>query len=64
MGFMHPANIGPPWRRMMTRKGGSLKPDFERLLASPFEHLIGAHGQPLRGGAHQAFEATVHRIYG
>ena len=63
-GFLHPANIGPPWRRMMKKKGGSLRPDFDRILELSFEHLVGAHGQFLRGGARDAFGATVRRIYG
>jgi hypothetical protein len=64
MGFMRPANIGPPWRKFMTKKGGSLQPDFERLLGLDFDHLVGAHGTPLRGGAKAALGATVERVYG
>ena len=63
MGFMRPANIGPPWLRFVTPKGGSLLPDFERLLELPFENLIGAHGQALIGGARDALRATVDRVY-
>ncbi len=64
MGFMHPANIGPPWRRMMTPKGGSLRPDFDRLLEHDFDNLIGAHGQPLLGGAKEKLRASVERVFG
>jgi hypothetical protein len=64
MGFMKPANIGPPWRKFMTKKGGSLQPDFERLLSLEFDHLVGAHGTPLRGGANAALGATVKRVFG
>ena len=64
MSFMHPANIGPFWRKLMTVEGGSLRSDFERLLELPFEHLIGGHGQPLQGGARDALRASVERVYG
>lgn len=64
MGFMHPANIGPPWKKRMTPEGGSLRPDFDRLLELPFDNLVGAHGQPLLGGAREAFRATVNRVFG
>jgi hypothetical protein len=64
MGFMHPANIGPPWKKFMTKKGGSLRPDFDRLLELPFDNLVGAHGQPLLGGAREALRATVDRVFG
>ncbi|MFT7654794.1 MAG: hypothetical protein ACI9ON_003819 [Limisphaerales bacterium] len=58
-----PAQIGPPWRKRMTPKGGSLKSDFERLAALDFSHLIGAHGQPLRDTAKQDLIATVEATY-
>ena len=64
MGFMHPANIGPPWKKMMTKPGGSLRPDFDRLLELPFDSLVGGHGQPLVGGAHEALRSTVTRVFG
>ncbi|MEQ1566092.1 MAG: hypothetical protein ABMA64_10680 [Myxococcota bacterium] len=54
-----PAQIGPPWRKRQTPPGGTLKPDFERLLELPFDHLIGGHGKPLIGGAKAALRATV-----
>ena len=63
MGFLHPMNIGPPWRKMMTKKGGSLKPDFERLAALPFEHAIGGHGDPAIGGAKAGLAATIARVF-
>ncbi|MCP4810227.1 MAG: hypothetical protein GY913_24125 [Proteobacteria bacterium] len=55
--------IGPPWRRAMTPKGGSLRGDFDRLAALSFEHVIGAHGKPLRGGAQAALVATVQATF-
>ncbi len=61
-GFMHPANIGPFWIKLMTKPGGSLKPDFDRILAHEFDHLVGAHGQPLIGGARTALTKAVARV--
>ncbi len=63
MGFMHRANIGPPWKKFMTADGGSLRPDFDRLLELPFDSLIGAHGQPLLGGAKALLRDTVDRVF-
>jgi hypothetical protein len=60
LGFTaRPVVIGPPWRKRMTPPGSSLRPDFERLLGEPFRHLIGAHGKPFLGTAHEALRATV-----
>lgn len=64
MGFKHPANIGPPWRKLMTPAGGSLKGDFERLLDQPFDHILGGHGKPMIGGAKAGLTATVRRVFG
>ena len=64
MGFQHPAQIGPPWRKMMTPEGGSLRPDFERLVALPFQHLIGGHGGLCRGEAQEPLRATITRVFG
>lgn len=64
MGFLKPAQIGPPWRKIMTPKGGSLLPDFQRLVELPFKHLIGGHGAPLRDEAQQKLQETIKRVYG
>jgi hypothetical protein len=64
LGFLVPAQIGPPWRKRMTPPGGSLRPDFERLADLPFKHLVGGHGVPLRGSANAALRATIERVYG
>lgn len=58
-GFRLGTNIGPLWRRMMTHKGSSLAPDFQRLLELEFEHLIGAHGALCRGDAHRRLSQAV-----
>lgn len=64
MGFRHPAQIGPIWRKAMTRKGDSLRPDFERLVALPFRHLIGGHGGLLRDEGPERLRDTITRTWG
>ena len=63
LGFQHPAQIGPPWRKLNTPDGGSLRPDFERLAALPFEHLIGGHGGLCRDEAKARLQETIHRVF-
>jgi hypothetical protein len=48
MGFIQPANIGPGWR-MACKPQPS---DFSRLKTLTFNHLLPAHGQPLRDRAY------------
>jgi hypothetical protein len=64
VGFLKPAQIGPPWKKAMTPDGGSLKTDFERLGALPFKHLVGGHGVPLRDTANERFAETMVRVFG
>jgi len=64
MGFMKPAQIGPPWRKKMTPDGGSLRPDFERLVALPFDRLLGGHGGMLETGAQAALRTSIDRELG
>ena len=64
MGFLkRPAQIGPPWRKRMTPDGGSLRPDFDRLAALDFAHLVLAHGRPLMDTAKRDLQATIEAIY-
>lgn len=63
MGFMRPMNIGPPWLKRMTKEGGSLEPDFRRLLELDFDHAAGGHGQFCKGGAHDKLSATVTAVF-
>lgn len=62
MGFFTPCVIGPIWLKQVTPPGGSLRADFERVLALDFDHLIGGHGTPKMGGAKQALAANVARL--
>ena len=65
LGFTkRPANVGPPWRKIQTPEGGSLKTDIERLLAEDFDQLIGGQGKPMVGGAKQALPETVRAVFG
>lgn len=64
LGFQHPAQIGPPWSKIQTQPGGSLRPDFERILDLPFKHLIGGHGGLLRNEGPARLRETIQRVYG
>lgn len=61
IGFQHPAQIGPPWRKRQTPPDGSLKADFERLAALPFQRLIGGHGGLLESDGPALLRATIER---
>jgi hypothetical protein len=63
MGFKHPAQIGPPWRKKMTPEGGTLKPDFLRMAALPFTRQIGGHGGLCDENAAALLSATITRVY-
>lgn len=58
MGFFTPCVIGPVWLKAPTPPGGSLRADFERVLALDFDHLIAGHGTPRIGGAKEALAKT------
>jgi hypothetical protein len=65
MGFRGRACIGPGWRKMCEPKDGrGFAPDFERLLALDFRHVIGGHGPPMKDDGKDALRAQVRRIYG
>src|SRR5947199_10670806 len=51
MGFFTPCVIGPIWLKAVTPPGGSMRGDFERLLALDFDRLISGHGTPKLRGA-------------
>jgi hypothetical protein len=62
MGFFTPCVIGPIWLKASTPRGGSLRGDFERVLALDFDHLISGHGTPKIGGAKAALARNVERL--
>ena len=63
MGFKKPAQIGPPWRKVNTPEGSSLKPDFERIAQLPFDKLIGGHGGLAASGAQALLKASIAREF-
>jgi hypothetical protein len=62
LGFFTPCVIGPIWLKANTPPGGSLRPDFERVLALDFDNLIGGHGTPRLGGAREALARNVAKL--
>ncbi len=62
LGFFTPCVIGPFWLKEVTPRGGSLREDFERILALDFDSLIAGHGTPKIGGAKQALRTNVERL--
>jgi hypothetical protein len=63
MGFQNPAQIGPPWQKMQTPEGGSLKADFDRLASLSFDKLIGGHGGLLAADGTAVLKASVARTF-
>ncbi len=61
MGFFTPCVI-PIWLKAVTPPGGSVRADFERVLALDFDNLISAHGTPKLGGAKDALARNVARL--
>ncbi len=59
MGFFTPANVGPVWMQAAEPGAG----DFHRLRDLNFRHALCGHGQPLRDNAHEAFSATIDRLF-
>ncbi|MEM7157098.1 MAG: hypothetical protein AAF799_29870 [Myxococcota bacterium] len=63
LGFRNPAQIGPPWRKLQTPPGGTLRPDFERLASLPFDKLIGGHGGLLPADASSVLRESIQRTF-
>jgi len=63
MGFQNPAQIGPPWRKVMTPSGGTLVDDFNRLANLEFKFLIGGHGGILKDKGSDLLKKTIDRVY-
>lgn len=62
MGFFTPCVIGPVWLKAVTPEGGSLRPDFERILELDFDNLVSGHGTPKIGGAKDALRRNVEKL--
>ncbi len=55
MGFIKPHNLGPGWTK-------GVKPKVEEIrgiLELEFEHLLPGHGDPVKGGAKQAYRPVI-----
>jgi len=63
MGFRLTLLIGGPWLKRVTPKGASLLPDFQRLLALDFDHVLAAHGGLLRQQAKQLLRAAMDKSF-
>jgi len=63
IGFPRTTIVGPIWLKYLTRKGGSIQPDFERLLEMDFDALVSAHSTPLMQGAHAAVRRAVNKAF-
>jgi hypothetical protein len=63
VGFPKTTLVGPIWLKLMTPEGGSLKSEFERLLALDFDSLLSAHGSLLTKGANNAVAAAVRKAF-
>lgn len=63
IGFPKTTIVGPFWLKLLTPDGGSLKSEFERLLALEFEGLLAAHGSFLPTGAREAVDKAVRRAF-
>jgi len=54
-GFIAPANIGPGWRQAASPQKSDLLP----VLELEFQHLLPAHGTPIRGDAREQLTRTI-----
>lgn len=63
IGFPKRALVGPFWLKGLTKKDGSIRPDFDRLLELDFDALVSAHGTPLMQGAKEAVREAVERAF-
>jgi len=66
-GFRRGMQVAPSWRARMTPQGCDplhwLEADFQRLLALPFFHFLGAHGDFCVDNAYDNVAAAVARAY-
>lgn len=59
IGFPRRTVVGPIWLRVATPEGGSLRPDFERLMTAQYDALFAAHGTFLASGAAASVRRAV-----
>ncbi len=58
MGFIRPHNIGPAW----LRQSKPPKDDLRAILATPFSHVLPAHGAPVIGNAADLYRPAIDRV--
>lgn len=63
IGFPKTTIVGPIWLKLMTPEGGNLEAQFRRLLELKFDRLLAAHGTLLEGGAHDAVQRAVNKVF-
>ena len=63
MGFPKTTLVGPIWLKLLTPEGGSLKPEFERLLTLDFDALLSSHGSFLAHGAKAGVQTAVEKAF-
>lgn len=64
MGFRLTLFIGGPWLKRVSPRNSSLLPDFERLMALDFEHVVAAHGKLLRNQAKPLLQEAIEKAFG
>ncbi len=55
MGFIKPHNLGPGWIKAAKPKAE----EISGLLELPFEHVLPAHGAPVKGGAKGKYRGVI-----
>ena len=60
VGFIKPTNIGPGWLKMFKPKND----DFQRFLKLEYQHVIPAHGTPVRGQAQSKYRKRIEQQLG
>jgi hypothetical protein len=63
LGFKIGINIGSPWLKRVSPENGSMKADFERLLALDFDSIVAAHGLPIESGAKETLNHEFRRVF-
>jgi hypothetical protein len=63
LGFKAGLNIGGPWLKRVTPKGGTLKNDFVALFALDFEAIIAAHGALIKNGAKELLKTEISNVF-
>jgi hypothetical protein len=58
MGYLKPRNIGPAW----LKKTHPRLDDLRALLEVEFEHVLPAHGAPVRGSARDSYRPGIEAL--